>query len=108
MSWANTIQAIPLFAGGVDSKAIPGPFRGAAGGELKKPITLDCLVDQLERDLKWRQNNNNWAQNKRYDLAGYAEQKIFPQALKNKRRSDALCRVELEACNMVSMGEGGG
>jgi hypothetical protein len=76
-AWSNAKAAIPLLAGGIANKDIPGAFRGAAGGELKNPVTLDRLVDQLERDLKWRQRHDILARQKRYDLAQYVALKVF-------------------------------
>jgi hypothetical protein len=66
-----------LLAGGVAKKDIRGPFRGAAGGELKNLVTLDNLIDQLERNLSWPQDARLPARQKRDDLAQYATQKLF-------------------------------
>lgn len=74
-AWANAKVAIPLLVGGIADSDIPGPFRGAAGGELKNPITLRHLINQLEHNLSWRQNNGLQADAKLYALAQYAAEK---------------------------------
>lgn len=78
-AWANAKMAIPLLAGGVAAKDIPGPFRGAAGGDLQSAVTVDQLIDQLERVLGWPQRHDLAARHKRYELAEYAAQKTFAQ-----------------------------
>lgn len=77
-AWANVTTAIPLLAGGMGDNDIPGPFRGAAGGQMKDPLVLDSLLDQLERILGWRQRRDLPSRRKRLDLAEYANQKRFP------------------------------
>lgn len=79
-AWANVTTAIPLLAGGLKDNDIPGAFRGAAGGEIKDPLVLDALLDQLERDLGWRQRHDLPSRRKRLDLADYANQKQFPNS----------------------------
>ena len=76
-AWANARTAIPLLVGGLTAKDIPGPFRGAAGGELANPVTLDHLLDQLSRILGWKQLSGPAAAQKRYALAQQAAQKSF-------------------------------
>ncbi len=76
-AWANAKLSIPLLAGGLQDKDIPGPFRGAAGGQLSTPATLDRMVDQLEKLLGWPQRNDLSARNKRYELVKYLETKTF-------------------------------
>ena len=76
-AWAHAAVSIPLLAGGLQDKDIPGPFRGAAGGQLTSPATLDRMIDQLEKMLGWRQRNDASARNKRYELAKYIEAKTF-------------------------------
>jgi hypothetical protein len=80
-AWANAKLSIPLLAGGLQDKDIPGPFRGAAGGQLTTPTTLDRMIDQLEKVLGWRQRNDLSARNKRYDLVKYMETKTFARDL---------------------------
>ena len=76
-AWANAKLSIPLLAGGLQDKDIPGPFRGAAGGQLASPATLDRMIDQLEKVLGWPQRNDLSARNKRYELVKYIETKTF-------------------------------
>ena len=40
-AWANASMAIPLLAGGLQDRDIPGPFRGAAGGQMSSQPTID-------------------------------------------------------------------
>ena len=70
-------MAIPLLAGNLQEKDIPGPFRGAAGGKLNVPTTLDRLIYQLEKALRWPQRKDLSASQKRYDLVKYATDKTF-------------------------------
>jgi len=76
-AWANAKLPIPLLAGTLEDKDIPGPFRGAAGGKLSSPVTLDHLVDQIARELGWQQRTDLTAREKRYALAEYAAKKSF-------------------------------
>jgi hypothetical protein len=76
-AWANAKLPIPLLAGSLEDKDIPGPFRGAAGGKLNSPVTLDHLVDQVARELGWQQRTDLAAREKRYELADYAAKKSF-------------------------------
>jgi hypothetical protein len=76
-AWANATVSIPLLAGGLQDKDIPGPLRGAAGGQLTAAATLDHMIDQLEKLLGWRQIADLSARNKRYELVKYVEIKTF-------------------------------
>ena len=76
-AWANAKHAIPLLAGGLKDKDIPGPFRGMAAGDLTNPATLDQLIDQLKRTLNWSQKADLTARTKLYDLAKCAAEKLF-------------------------------
>jgi hypothetical protein len=76
-AWANAKVAIPLLAGKLEDRDIPGPFRGAAGGQLKDAVTLDRLLDQLQRELGWVRRSDLSARQKQYDLVGYAQKKVF-------------------------------
>jgi hypothetical protein len=78
-AWAYVGTAIPLLAGGLEDKDIPGPLRGAAGGQLKTAATLDRLLDQLQRELGWARRGELHARQKQYDLAEYAGRKAFEQ-----------------------------
>lgn len=75
-AWVNAKVSIPLLAGGLQDKDIPGPFRGAAGGQLTALPTLDRMIDQLEKVLGWRQKNDLPARNKRYELVKYIETSV--------------------------------
>lgn len=74
-AWANAKVSIPLLAGGLQDRDIPGPFRSTAGGQLMSPSTLDRMIDQLEKVLGWRQKKDLSAQNKRYELVNYIQTK---------------------------------
>jgi hypothetical protein len=76
-AWANAKVSIPLLAGGLQDKDVPGPFRGAVGGQLTSAATLDHMIDQVEKLLGWRQKADLSARNKRYDLVKYVETKTF-------------------------------
>jgi hypothetical protein len=76
-AWANTRRAIPLLAGGLQDKDIPGPLRGAAGGQLTLPETLDRLLDQLRELLGWPEISGAVAQGKRHDFVRYMTGKTF-------------------------------
>ena len=76
-AWANVKISIPLLAGGLQDKDIPGPFRGAAGGQLASVPTIDRMIDQLEKVLGWPQKIDPSARNKRYDLVTYIQTKTF-------------------------------
>jgi len=76
-AWANAKVTIPLLAGKLEDRDIPGPFRGAAGGLLKNAVTLDHLLDQLQRELGWRRRSDLSARKKQYDLVEYVENKVF-------------------------------
>lgn len=76
-AWSNATVSIPLLAGGLQSKDIPGPFRGAAGGPLESQGTLDNLMNQLAKRLGWTQRTDPAARNKQYALTDYAKSKTF-------------------------------
>jgi hypothetical protein len=76
-AWASAKLSIPLLAGGLEDKDIPGPFRGLAGGQLTSPTTLDRMIDQLEKALGWEQKNDVSARNKRYELVKHIEKSTF-------------------------------
>lgn len=76
-AWANARKAIPLLVGGVTDKDIPGPFRGAAGGNLSVLNTVNLLISQLGQMLGWQQSLDLVALNKRQELAEYAAQVTF-------------------------------
>jgi hypothetical protein len=76
-AWANVKASIPLLAGGLEDKDIPGPFRGAAGGQLDQPGTLDRLLDQLERTLGWRARSGLGPRSKRHDFVEFMRSKTF-------------------------------
>jgi hypothetical protein len=78
-AWANARTTIPLLAGGLEDKDIPGPLRGAAGGQLKTPVTLDRLLAQLERELAWARGKDLEARQKQYDLVDYSSKKTFDE-----------------------------
>lgn len=76
-AWANTKVSIPLLAGGLQDKDIPGPLRGAAGGQLTLPETIDRVLDQLRRLLAWSEIPGAIAQSKRHDFIRYMTNKTF-------------------------------
>jgi hypothetical protein len=76
-AWANAKASIPLLAGGLLDKDIPGPLRGAAGGQLNQPGTLDRLLDQLERTLSWRARSGLVASAKRNEFIEFIKSKTF-------------------------------
>jgi TIR domain len=78
-AWANVKVSIPLLAGGPEDKDIPGPLRGAAGGQLTVPGTLDRLLDQLERTLGWTPRSGPAAYGKRHEFVDYIKTKTFTQ-----------------------------
>jgi hypothetical protein len=78
-AWANVKASIPLLAGGPEDRDIPGPLRGAAGGELKNPDTLDRLLDQLQRTLGWAARSGLSATSKRHEFVEYMRTKTFTQ-----------------------------
>jgi hypothetical protein len=75
--WAHARSVIPLLAGGLEEKDVPGPLRGAAGGQLSAAVTIDRLLEQLARDLKWPPQPGVHARQKVYALADYAKAKRF-------------------------------
>src|SRR5262245_40695576 len=78
-AWANVKVSIPLLAGGLQDRDIPGPLRGAAGGVLTVPGTLDRLLDQLERTLGWTSRSSPAAYGKRHEFVDYIKTKIFTE-----------------------------
>jgi hypothetical protein len=78
-AWANVKVSIPLLAGGPEDKDIPGPLRGAAGGQLTVPGTLDRLLDQLERTLGWTPRSGPAAYGKRHEFVDDLKTKTFTQ-----------------------------
>jgi hypothetical protein len=76
-AWANVGTSIPLLAGGLEDKDIPGPMRGAAGGPLDVPGTLDRLLDQLHRTLGWPVRPGLVGQGKRHDFVEQMKAKTF-------------------------------
>ncbi len=78
-AWANVKVSIPLLAGGPEDKDIPGPLRGAAGGQLTVPGTLDRLLDQLQHALGWKPRLGPFAYGKRHDFVDYMKVKTFTQ-----------------------------
>jgi TIR domain len=78
-AWANVRASIPLLAGGLEDKDIPGPLRGSAGGQLNAPGTLDRLFDQLQRTLGWPSRSALVGQGKRHDFVDYVRTKAFAQ-----------------------------
>jgi hypothetical protein len=70
-AWATAKLSIPLLAGGLLDQDIPGPFRGAVGGQLNVHTTLDRMLDRLDAVLPWRQRTGNAARNKAYELVEY-------------------------------------
>lgn len=85
-AWANARVTIPLLAGGLEDKDIPGPFRGAAGGQLKAPETLNRLLEQLKKELGWRTRKNPIAKRAR-GLTKYAGQLTFNRRQDQGRRT---------------------
>ena len=57
-AWAHAAVSIPLLAGGLQDKDIPGPFRGCGRRPVGFARTLDRMIDQLEKMLGWRQRND--------------------------------------------------
>jgi hypothetical protein len=78
-AWANVKSSIPLLAGGPQDKDIPGPLRGAAGGQLTDPNTLDRLLDQLARTLGWVQRSIPNARGKRHRFIDFIRERPFSQ-----------------------------
>jgi hypothetical protein len=78
-AWANVKGSIPLLAGGPEDRDIPGPLRGAAGGQLNNPDTLDRLLDQLQRTLGWAARSGLVAPSKRREFVEYMRTKTFAQ-----------------------------
>jgi hypothetical protein len=78
-AWANVKVSIPLLAGGPEDKDIPGPLRGAAGGQLTAPGTLDRLLDQLERTLGWTPRLGPIGYGKRHEFGDSLRTKTFTQ-----------------------------
>jgi hypothetical protein len=78
-AWANVKVSIPLLAGGPEDKDIPGPLRGAAGGQLTVLGTLDRLLDQLERTLGWTPRSGPAAYGKRHEFVDDIKTKTFTQ-----------------------------
>jgi TIR domain len=78
-AWANVKLSIPLLAGGPEDKDIPGPLRGAAGGQLTIPGTLDRLLEQLQHALGWKPRLGPIAYGKRHDFVDYMKAKTFTQ-----------------------------
>jgi hypothetical protein len=76
-AWANTKASIPLLAGGLQDRDIPGPLRGAAGGQLTQPETIDRLIDQLGQLLGWQEISGAIAQGKRHDFVRFMTNKTF-------------------------------
>jgi hypothetical protein len=78
-AWANIKVSIPLLTGGPEDKDIPGPLRGAAGGQLTVPGTLDRLLDQLERTLGWTPRSGPAAYGKRHEFVDNIKAMTFTQ-----------------------------
>lgn len=76
-AWAHARTTIPLLAGNLQEKDIPGPLRGAAGGQLAAPVTIDRLLAQIDEELHWRRRDGLQARQKQYDLAAYAAAQTF-------------------------------
>ena len=76
-AWANVKLSVPLLAGGLENKDIPGPFRGAAGGQLGSRGTLDHLIEQLADALGWRQISDQTASRRREELVQAVAQRKF-------------------------------
>jgi hypothetical protein len=76
-SWANVRTTIPLLAGGLQDRDIPGPLRGAAGGQLAVALTVDRMVAQLHKALGWKPRGGLAASGKRDALVELAKTKTF-------------------------------
>ena len=76
-AWANAKVAIPLLAGDLQDKDIPGPLRGAAGGRISSAVTLDRVIDKLHRELSWARKTDLQGRQKQYEFVDYASTKTF-------------------------------
>jgi hypothetical protein len=76
-TWLQTKQAIPLLGGGLRDEDIPGPLRGAAGGQLKEASALAQFLDQVMKKLGWPPKNMLAAYDKLSQLATYVAGKSF-------------------------------
>lgn len=76
-SWSLAKTAIPLLAGGLKDEDIPGPLRGAAGGQLTDPTSLDQFLHQVKSLLGWPEKNTLSASAKLRTLSRYVAEKSF-------------------------------
>ena len=89
-AWAHVKVAIPLLAGGLQDRDIPGPLRGAAGGQLILPETLDRLLDQLQRTLGWTPRSGTAAYGKRQEFVDYIKTRAFDEFPAGKKGKASL------------------
>jgi hypothetical protein len=74
-AWMNANTRIPLLAGGLLDKDLPGALRGAVGGQLSAPGTLDRMLVQLRRELSWSPRNGPAASGKCHDFVHFMASK---------------------------------
>ncbi len=76
-TWLQTKRTIPLLGGGLRNDDIPGPLRGAAGGQLQEASALVQFLDQVMKTLGWPPRNMLAAYDKLSQLSTYAAGKSF-------------------------------
>jgi hypothetical protein len=76
-AWANARVPIPLLAGDLEDKDIPGPFHGAVGGHVSSPVTLDRVLEKLHQELSWPRRTDLQGRQKLYEFVEYASRKAF-------------------------------
>ena len=76
-TWGLAKSWIPLLAGGLKDDQIPGPFRGAHGGQLSDSTSLVQCFDQLTRTLGWPSKNTIAAYDKLTQIATFVATKSF-------------------------------
>jgi hypothetical protein len=76
-TWGLAQSWIPLLAGGLKDDQIPGPFRGAHGGQLSDSTSLVQCFDQLTKTLGWPNKNTIAAYDKLNQIASFVAAKSF-------------------------------
>lgn len=77
-AWADASATIPLLAGGLEDKDIPGAFRGMVGGSLTDPSSTDRLLTQVATLTGWPTKAGASANGKRHEFVDFVRDQKFP------------------------------